>query len=160
MLYIDENDLLQMRYHGEAGGDVLIMAKELGYPVNRKLVQRLFEELIYIQGFHRIFKVNFRVERGSEKDIGAKIRRTVRELYTPDSFLGTAIAYYYYEDPRTLQHTKELDDFVMKQVKLPFWMATLVERTEIAKVTNSDDLDKIRLRKIDEKRKKKAVFST
>ena len=159
MIYITDDDLLQMRYHGEAGGDVLVLAEELGYPINRELVAQLFEELIYIKDFHGVRVLRFRIEKSDENGIGALIRRRIRELYTRDGFTGAAIGHYYENDPRVPNLDKAHPEYLMKQVKLPMWMAKIAERTDIHLIRRKEDLNNIMLRPVDEERKLKATIS-
>lgn len=159
MIYITDDDLLQMRYHSEAGGDVLDFAAKLGYPINKDLVKQLFSELIYIKDYHHERVLKFRVEKKDENGIGAAIRKRIRELYTADLFEGAAIGHYYKYDDRISNFDKDHPEYLMKQVKLPMWMASIADTTAIHLIRNKEDLEKITLRPIDEERKLKGTLS-
>lgn len=159
MIYITDDDLLQMRYHAEAGGDVLVFAEQLGYPINRELVAQLFDELIFIRDFHKVRVLRLRIDKSGENGIGAKLRKKVRELYTTDSIAGSAISHYYKNDPRVSNVDKGHPEYQMKQVKLPMWMANIVEKTDLHLIRSIQDLENITLRPIDEERKLKGTVS-
>ena len=159
MIYITDDDFLQMRYHAKAGGDVLQLADEMGYPVNMDLVKLLFEELIFIKDFHKVKIIRLKLDKADENGIGAYVRNKVRELYTTDSFAGAAISHYYKQDPRVSSVDKTHPEYVTKQIKLPYWMATIVEHTDLILSRNRHDLDQVKLRPIDEERKLKGTLS-